>query len=177
MECAPPASRVFVTSPSGPIRCSWPTICSMLSGLILSGRGRDSFGGLKRPGSSGFKSVSCPWFALLYNADEKDDTKLFSGLQNAFRLQSGINSRAAFSIQFPIQKAMRFTPSTKSKWVSLLNTGRECSRANAAIHASFVGIGFPSRFNSKQIFAYSCAVAEVTAAISVNGKYWRSHSS
>jgi hypothetical protein len=39
---------------------------------------------------------------------------------------------------------VRRTSCTTSKWVSLLSTGSPCSRASAAIHVSFTGIGVPA---------------------------------
>ena len=50
-------------------------------------------------------------------------------------------------------KAMRSMPSTTSKWASLLNTGRMCWRASAAIQTSLDGRGLPRSFSSKRIAA------------------------
>ena len=69
-----------------------------------------------------------------------------------------------------IQKAIRLTPLTTSKWPLLLNTANPCWRASAAIQTSFGGIGAPSRFNSRRMSAYASAVAELTVAISVSGR-------
>ena len=47
----------------------------------------------------------------------------------------------------------RLTSRTASKCASVLRTGRECSRANAAIQVSFTGMGVPASLRSCRIAA------------------------
>lgn len=50
-------------------------------------------------------------------------------------------------------QSIRRRPATRSKCRSLLRRDRECWRHKAAIHRSFVGIGFPIPFSSRPIVA------------------------
>ena len=51
------------------------------------------------------------------------------------------------------QNAIRSTPSTTSKYASLLSTGRSCWRASAAIQTSLGGMGLPACFSSRRMLA------------------------
>ena len=58
-----------------------------------------------------------------------------------------------YTFQSAGAKAMHSMPATTSKWASLLNTGRTCWRASAAIQTSLDGRGLPRRFSSRRMAA------------------------